>query len=218
MSDDVAAAIPLEEAIEILSQPARAPSDDEPSRHRQILFSKVMDLLRDLGLEPAAEVVVPALMTLSPAGVGLLDLILALIDECDGVREAVEEFLTTLDSPDQPTTGAARTAAAAQRILIHPTQMLGAYLPTRVVELNDFRREELVRSWAGALGIPIASKGEVESAERSTRILQRLDYRKILIDEERFKVEQTVVSEQAAKVRALQERRRAAAMAAASRE
>jgi len=218
MSDDAAAAIPLEEAIEVLSRPARSPSDDEPSRHRQILFSKVMDLLSDLGLEPAAEVVLPALMTLSPAGVGLLDLILSLIDECDGVRKAVDAFLTTLDGPDETTTGAARTAAVAQRVLIHPTQMLGAYLPARVVDLNDFRREELVRSWASSLGIPIAAKGKVESAERSARILQRLDYRKILIDEERFKVEQAVVSEQAAKVRALQERRRAAAMAAASRE
>lgn len=78
------------------------------------------------------------------------------------------------------------------RAFVPPAAELAERLPAAVVRSAPLRREELLRRWAEAVGLGIAVGGEPESAERSARVLGRLDYARIREEEARLDAERTV--------------------------
>lgn len=203
--------IPVQEAVAVLSRVAASAPEataDEAALHLRVV--RALDAFAARGLSIPPERVVPRI-----AGafddLSLLDLMVALMLESEKTAAAVVARAGELAVSTLPADAAA--AMAFRRVLIDPAQSIGRYLPRSVVMQNEFRREELVRAWAAAIGVSI----EGESADKSARVLERLDYRRIRADEERLQIERRVLAEHAAAVREKQ-RLEAEALASAQRE
>jgi len=214
----MSAMIPIEEGVAILarvaaSQPAAA--GDESALHLRVV--RALDAFAARGFPVPAERVVPRVAA-SFDDPGLLDLMTALVVQSDRIGGAiVAHAQKVMESATGMPEEAAR-AFALRRVLLDPAQAIGSYLPREVVLSNDFRREELVRAWAAALGVPIESGGKSEPREKSERVLARLDYRRIRADEEKLAIERRVLAEHAEAVREKQRREAEAALASAQRE
>lgn len=217
MAKKQAQLLPLTEAVDILGQMDADFPGDEPDRALQVIVARSLDLLRDLGLEPDPGVVVPILGSLPTAALGLLDLLLAATEGSESIRAALEDAVQAQLTQLEGSPPRAQLGTVLERTLVGPVSATARYLPRDVVALNDFRREELLRTWAAQAGMPILGDRGEETAERSARELARLDYRRILADEERFRVERTVVAEHSEKIRQLQAARQRA-LAASNRE
>ena len=210
--------IPVEETVAILARVAAssptAPSD-EASLHLRIV--RALDVFAARGLTVAPERVVPRIAA-SFDDTSLLDLMVSVIVESERAGEAIvlrARELAPLSDPGLPDEAGA--ALGFRRVLLDPAQTIGRYLPRDVVMQNDFRREELIRAWAAAIGLPLEVANKPEPREKSARMLERLDYRRIRADEERLSIEHRVLAEHAEAVREKQ-RRDAEALASAQRE
>ncbi len=214
--------IPVDECVAILARIAATGSVavDEVALH--LRAARLVDVLAARGLAVAPERILPSLLTTTPdAAASVLDLILALVEECAGFAQALEEALraraTALASASEGPKDAA-LAHAVRALLLVTAREIGSGLPREVALANDFRREELVRAFASKIGASVIARGKEEPAEQSARILERLDYRRIREDEERLAVERRVLAEHAERVRELQRKREAEALASAQRE
>jgi len=202
-------AIPIEEAVAILSRvPAEVSSLEEHVR-----IARALDVLAARGLPVVPERFV---VRAASSDVSLLDFLIALLAESERTAQAVISRARTL-AEQSGLPAEAANAHAARRILLDPGSAIARDLPREVVVQNDFRREELVRTWAARLEIPVESRGKPEEPERSARVLERLDYRRIRADEDRLAIERKVLAEHAAAVREKQ-RIEAEALASAQRE
>lgn len=204
-------AIPIEEAVAILS---RAPAELAPAE-QHVCLARALDVLAARGLPVAPERFV---VRAASCDISLLDLLVTLLAESDRTAAAVlaqaRALARVIESGLPPE---AAHAHAARRVLLDTGSTIARHLPREVVVQNDFRREELVRTWAALLSVPIESRGKVEEPARSARVLERLDYRRIRADEERLGIERKVLAEHAAAVREKQ-RKEAEALASAQRE
>jgi len=224
------APFPIEEAVAVLAR-AAATEASTPSSGTQgvrvldatelhLRAARALDVLAARGIVVVAERLVPMLAGLDedPAH-SVLDLLIALLRESDRVAQAVaDRARAMLEDAARNVSSEAAAAHAARRVLLDPALEIGRYLPRAVALQNEFRREELVRAWAAAIGAPVESKRKLEAADKSKRALERLDYRKIRADEERLAVERRVLSEHADRVRAKQQKDAAEALANAQRE
>lgn len=203
--------IPLPETVAILARVAAsspAAPTDEASLHLRVV--RALDVFAACGLPVAPERAVPRLAA-SFDDSSLVDLMVTLLSESERTAATIVERARALCEPSLPVEASA--AVAFRRVLIDPALTLGRYLTRDVVMQNDFRREELVRAWAAAIGVAI----DGETPEKSARALERLDYRRIRADEERLQIERKVLAEHAAAVREKQ-RLEAEALASAQRE
>ncbi len=213
-------AIPIEEAVAVLArastaQPSREGDDDDATRHLQVV--RALDAFAARGLSVAPERLVIRIAAIEDPS-SLLDLMVAVITDAERSSEAIVERARAIASERTTLVEEAAAAHAIRRVLLDPASAIARHLPREVVLANDFRREELVRSWAAYIGVPIESAGKVETTERSTRALSRLDYRKIREDEERLAIERRVLTEHAEAIREKQRREAEAALASAQRE
>lgn len=204
--------IPLEESVAILARVTTLGVEDETSRHLRVV--RALDAFAARGLAIAAERVVPRVAA-SFDDTSLIDLMVNVLIESDRAAEAIVARARELADPSLSSEAAA--AIGFRRVLIDPAQSIGKYLPREVVMQNDFRREELIRGWAAAIGVGIEQGGRPEATEKSRRVLERLDYRRIRDDEERLQIERRVLAEHAEAVREKQ-RKEAEALASAQRE
>jgi len=214
-------AFPLDEAIAILTRASASDASTTVDPNElHLRAARAIDALASAGIDVPAERFVPLL-----AGLGedpsqsVLDLFVALLRESDRVARSVgeraREFAGEAARSVAPD---AAIAHAARRVLLDPALELGRYLSRSIALSNEFRREELARAWASAIGVPIETKGKLEATDKSKRALERLDYRKIKADEERLGIERRVLAEHAEKVREKQRRAEAEALASAQRE
>ncbi len=204
-------AIPLPEAVAILTRVAASRPElptDEAALHLRVV--RALDAFAERGLPVAPERVVPRIAA-SHGDLSLLDPMVAILLESERAAAAIVARARELSPPELPAEASA--ALSFRRVVVDPAESIGRYLPRSVVMQNDFRREELVRAWAAAIGVSI----EGETAEKSARALERLDYRRIRADEERLQIERSVLAEHAEAVREKQ-RREAEALASAQRE
>ncbi len=209
---------PLDEALATLARVAATKPAPRDAVERQVLVSRTRDTLADLGIVVVEARIVPHLASLL-GDEGLLDLLVTLLGDARGIAAAVRERARTIHREAIASVSIeAALAHAARRIVVTPARDIGSYLPRSIALSNEFRREELARAYADALGLPISAKGKVETPERSLRALSKLDYRRIRIDEERLAIERSVLAEHAAKVRAKEAAREAEAQASAQRE
>lgn len=209
---------PLDEALVTLGRVAASGALPKDPALPHVRVSRALDVLAGLGVVAPAERLVPHLASLTDDE-SLLDLLVTLLADAKGVAAAVRERARQLHRDALATVSIEAAAAyAARRVLVVPAREIGAYLPRSIAISNEFRREELARAWAASLGLPVSSKGKPEKPDRSARALEKLDYRRIRIDEERLAIERTVLAEHAAKVRAKQAAREAEAQASAQRE
>jgi len=204
--------IDVADAVSVLARIVEAEGPDDYAVHAHLVAARASDALVDLGCPVEAERLVPALGSLADAELEVIGLMVGLVEGCESVGEALRERLSGAGADP------VQDELTVREVLIGPARAFGGYLTADVLSLNDFRREELVRGWAAKLGAPIRKGKHVEKPGKAARQLERLDYRRIQADEERFRIEQEVLAEHARKVRELQERRERAAMAAASRE
>lgn len=222
-------AIPLEPCAAILAQraaerpavgPDGSPSPSAPTpREAHLLTARLLDTLAARGVGVAPERLLPLLPATAGEG-SVLDLLVALLAGVDAFAEAVREAveLRAAAARDGGLSDEAAIGHAVRAALLVPAREISAYLPRAVVLTNEFRSEELVRAYAAAIGAPLEVRGALEPEERSARALERLDYRRIRDDEERLAIERSVLAEHAERVRELQRRREAEALASAQRE
>ena len=219
MSPPEPLAIPLEEAVAVLTRIAASDQATIDDRALHLRVVRALDLLSRRGLVVPAERFAPLVANERAPETSLLDLFVELLTESEGTIVAViarAQAHAAAAAPNVPSEAAA--AHAARVVLIDPARTIGAYLPRAVALSNEFRREELVRAWAAAIGAPIRARDKLEKPERSKKALDKLDYRRIRADEERLAVERSVLAEQAEKVREKQRKRDAEALASAQRE
>ncbi len=197
---------------------------EEPSTPREpalrdahLRATRLLDVLAERGLSVAPERLLPLLPAVD-TGDSVLELLVALIDGSEGFAGALSDAVTARAATAEGLSAEAALGHAVRSLLLVPAREIGAYLPRRVALTNEFRSEELVRAYAAFLEAPIEVAGAVEQADRSARVLDRLDYRRIREDEERLAVERTVLAEHAERVRELQRKREAEALASAQRE
>ena len=213
-------AIPLEPCVAILRRVA-AEEPTEPMapdlRDAHLRASRLLDVLGARGLPVAPERLLP-LLPAAEAGDSVLGLLIELLDGCDAFAGALADAVRARAAAADGLSEEAALGHALRSLLLVPAREIGAYLPRRVVLTNEFRSEELVRAFASFLDAPLEVQGAPEQPERSARVLDRLDYRRIREDEERLEVERTVLAEHAERVRELQRKREAEALASAQRE
>lgn len=211
--------IPLEDALAVLSRAAATETSAPDATDLHLRAARVLDVLSSRGIDVPAERLVPLLAgAAEDASQSLLDLLVGMVRESEGVAAAViDRARAVMTVAARSVSAEAASAHAARKVLLDPAVEIGRYLPRSVALQNEFRREELVRAWAGMIGAPIEHKRKVETEDRSRRALERLDYRKIKADEERLTIERRVLAEHAEKVREKQ-RREAEALANAQRE
>lgn len=198
--------IPIEEAVAIVARVAAEPDE-------QVRLARALDVLAARGFPVVAERFV---LRAATSDVSLLDFFVALLAESERTAAAVIARAKAI-AEESGLPAEAAHGLAARRVLLEPASAIARHLPREVIVQNDFRREELVRTWAATLGIPVESRGKAEEPERSARTLERLDYRRIRADEERLAIERRVLAEHAEAVREKQ-RREAEALASAQRE
>lgn len=206
--------IPLEECVAILARVAASTpvaASDEASLQLRVV--RALDVFAAHGLPVAPERVVPRIAA-SFADASLLELMVAVMVESERAAAAVVSRARALHSD---LSGEAAAATGFRRVLTDPAEVLGRYLPRDVVMQNEFRREELIRAWASAISVPLEVRSKEEPAEKSARVLERLDYRRIRADEERLSIERSVLGAHAEAIREKQ-RREAEALASAQRE
>lgn len=213
-------AIPLEPCVAILrrvaaEQPAEPAARDPRESH--LRASRLLDVLAARGLSVAPERLLP-LLPAAEVGDSVLGLLVELLDGCEAFAGALADAVRARAATADGLSEEAALGHALRSLLLVPAREIGAYLPRRVVLTNEFRSEELVRAFASFLDAPIEVHGATEQADRSARVLDRLDYRRIREDEERLEVERTVLAEHAERVRELQRKREAEALASAQRE
>lgn len=215
-------AVPLEPCVAILRRVA-AEGPAEPGapdpRDAHLRASRLLDALAARGLPVAPERLLPLLPAVE-AEDSVLGLLVELLDGCDAFAGALADAVRARAAATRAE-GLSDEAAlghALRSLLLVPAREIGAYLPRRVVLTNEFRSEELVRAFASFLDAPIEVQGAPEPPDRSARVLDRLDYRRIREDEERLEIERTVLAEHAERVRELQRKREAEALASAQRE
>jgi hypothetical protein len=222
MTDPGNRPFPLEDAVAVLARAAATDSSAggaADSTELHLRAASALDAFAAQGITVPAERFVPLLAGLcDDSSQSILELLITLLRESPAVAQAVADRARGIANEAAPSVGAeAAIGHAARRVLVDPALDLGRYLTRAVVLSNEFRREELARAWAAAIGVPIEAKGRVEPLEKSTRALERLDYRRILADEERLGIERRVLAEHAERVREKQ-RREAEALASAQRE
>jgi hypothetical protein len=214
------AMVPIEEAVAILGRVAAsqiAAETDESALHLRV--TRALDAFAARGLPLPPERIVPRIAgSFEDPAQSVLDLLVTVIVDSDRCASAVvtrarEWIASTTGLPEE-----AARAHAIRRVLLDPADAIGRYLPRDAVMQNDFRREELIRAWAAAIGVPIEAGGKPEAAEKSERALARLDYRRIRDDEERLAIERRVLAEHTEAVREKQRRDAEAALASAQRE
>lgn len=221
-------AIPLEPCAAILAQraaerPAAGPEGPSPggstAREGHLLTARLLDTLAARGVAVAPERLLP-LLPVTGGEDSVLELLVALLADADAFAEAVREAveLRAAAARDAGLSDEAALGHAVRTALLVPAREISAYLPRAVVLSNEFRSEELVRAYAAAIDAPLEVRGAREPEERSARALERLDYRRIRDDEERLAIERSVLAEHAERVRELQRRREAEALASAQRE
>lgn len=154
---------------------ALAPVVARPAPPDRLILALHADLWRDLvgHTLPPADVVLPF---------GSLDA---------AARRLVGLWvLTALDAPSMRAIAA--TVHPPTAAFIRPARSIARRLPPSVLAGSALRREECLRRWAAAVGAPVRQGGEPESAARSQRVLQRLDYTQIRAEEQRLAEERAV--------------------------
>jgi hypothetical protein len=211
--------IPLEEAVAVLSRIAASDPGPSDAVGMHLRAARALDELAARGFPVPAERFVPALAGLSEdPSASVLDLLITLLEQSPETATAIVQRARELAETATTVDPEAARAAAARRVLLDPALEIGRYLSREVALSNEFRREELVRTWADRVGLPLRVRGKLEPEERSRRTLDRLDYRKIKADEDRLAIERRVLAEHAEKVREKQRQREAEALASAQRE
>lgn len=207
----------VEEAVAALARVIAAdPPSDPAALHLRVV--RALDAFAARGLAIAPERIVPRLAASeADPSRSVLDLLVAILLDTERSAAAIVARTKAIAASIDGLSEEAAVAHAVRRVLIDPAGAIARHLPRDVVVQNDFRREELVRTWASAIGVPVESGGKLEDEARSARALARLDYRKIREDEERLAIERRVLAEHAAAVREKQ-RREAEALASAQRE
>ncbi len=211
--------LPIEEGIAVLGRVAAQPTPvfDESALHLRVV--RALDAFATRGLPLAPERIVPRIAgSFGDPAQSVLDLMVAVLIESERSASAIVGRAREWADATGALPEEAARAYAVRRVLLDPAEAIGKYLPREVVLQNDFRREELLRAWGAAIGVPIESGGKLEPAERSERALARLDYRRIRADEERLAIERRVLAEHAEAVREKQRREAEAALASAQRE
>jgi hypothetical protein len=210
-------AFPIEEAIAALGRAvAAAGPTTENDLHLRV--ARALDVFAAHGIAVAPERIVLHIAASDDPARSSLDLMIAVLTESERCAAAVMDKAKELAAAAGDLPEEARTGHAARRVLIEPAAIIARHLPREAVALNDFRREELARTWMSLIEVPVESAGKQEAPERSERALARLDYRKIKGDEERLAIERKVLAEHAEAVREKQRREAAEALASAQRE
>jgi hypothetical protein len=210
-------AFPIEEAVAALGRAVAAGgATTEAELHLRV--ARALDVFAAHGLPVAPERVVLHIAASDDPARSSLDLMVSVLTDSERCATAVMEKAKEIASAAGDLSEEARTGHAARRVLVEPAAILARHLPREAVALNDFRREELARTWMSLIDVPIESSGKPEAPERSERALARLDYRKIKADEERLAIERKVLAEHAEAVREKQRREAAEALASAQRE
>ena len=211
--------IPLDEATAVLARVAAIEPGVLEDDDLHLRAVRALEVLHARGLPIVAERFVPLVALEEDAANSLLDLFVTLLAESDRTAAAVAgRAQTVAGEVRSKVSPEAALAHAVRAVLIDPARRIGSYLPRSIALLNDFRREELVRAWASAIGAPVSVRDAVEPPKKSARALDKLDYRKIRADEERLSIERRVLAEHAERVRQRQRQRDAEALASAQRE